>query len=135
MKQIKVKEGDFQHRFLSSTAKYPALIAGVGTGKTLCLLVKLFDYCERYPGTTALIVRKEYTDLKDSTIKDFQNYFSVTVGSDKDYKMPNGSVIMFRHADEIEVLKNINLGIAAIEQAEEFEDEKQFVFILSLIHI
>jgi hypothetical protein len=36
---------------------------------------------------------------------------------------------MFRHAAEIEVLKNINLGIAGIEQAEEFEDDTQFQFI------
>lgn len=92
-------------------------------------MVKVYKYCEDWPGTTALIVRKEFTDLKDSTIKDFQNYFGVTVGADKDYKLPNGSVIMFRHAAEIEVLKNINIGIAGIEQAEEFIDDTQFTFI------
>ena len=105
------------------------MICGVGTGKTLCLLTKIYDYCEVYPRTTALIVRKEYTDLKDSTIKDFQNYFECSVGSDKEYKLPNGSVIMFRHADEILVLKNLNLGIVGIEQAEEFEDDTQFQFL------
>jgi Phage terminase large subunit len=93
------------------------------------MLVKIYDYCERFPGTTALVVRKEFTDLKDSTIKDFDNYFSVKVGSDKDYILPCGSKIMFRHAAEIEVLKNINLGISGIEQAEEFDDDKQFQFI------
>lgn len=127
--QIKVRQGDYQHRFLLSQAKFPAMIAGIGTGKTMCLLTKLYDYCETYPGTTALVVRKEFTDLKDSTIKDFQNYFECTVGSDKDYKLPNGSTIMFRHAAEIQVLKNINLGIAGIEQAEEFEDDTQFQFL------
>jgi len=105
------------------------LIAGIGTGKTLCMLTKIYDYCERYPGTTALIVRKEYTDLKDSTIKDFQNYFECSVGSNKEYKLANGSVIMFRHADELLVLKNLNLGIVGIEQAEEFEDDTQFQFL------
>jgi hypothetical protein len=112
-----------------SQAKFPALIAGIGTGKTLCLLVKMFDYCEKYPNTTALIVRKEFTDLKDSTMRDFEKYFEVKVGSDKNYNFPNGSKLMFRHADEIEVLKNINLGIAGIEQAEEFLDDTQFQFI------
>jgi hypothetical protein len=114
---------------LLSQAKFPGLIAGIGTGKTLCLLTKIYDYCERYPGTTALIVRKEYTDLKDSTIKDFQNYFSCSVGTDKEHKLKNGSVIMFRHADELLVLKNLNLGIVGIEQAEEFEDDTQFQFL------
>ena len=93
------------------------------------MLVKIFNYCEDYPGTTALIVRKEFTDLKDSTMRDFEKYFSVKIGSDKDYHFPNGSKLMFRHAAEIEVLKNINLGIAGIEQAEEFEDDTQFTFI------
>jgi hypothetical protein len=127
--QIKVKQGDYQHRFLLSQNKFVSLIAGIGTGKTLCLLTKIYDYCERYPGTTALIVRKEYTDLKDSTIKDFQNYFECSVGGDKEFKLPNGSVIMFRHADELLVLKNLNLGIVGIEQAEEFEDDTQFQFL------
>lgn len=127
--EIRVKQGDFQHRFLLSQAKFPSMICGIGTGKTMCMLVKLFDYCELYPGTTALVVRKEFTDLKDSTMRDFEHYFGVTIGADKDYTLPNGSKIMFRHAAEIEVLKNINLGIAAIEQAEEFETDEQFQFI------
>lgn len=127
--EIKIKEGMYQDRFLFSESKFPALIAAVGTGKTLCLLTKIYKYCEDHPGTSALIVRKEFTDLKDSTMKDFQNYFNCTIGSDKNYKMPGGSVIMFRHAAEIQVLKNINLGIAGIEQAEEFDDDTQFQFI------
>lgn len=127
--EIRIPAGGYQDLFLSSESKFPALIAGVGTGKTLCLLVKVFRYCEEWPGTSALIVRREFTDLKDSTMVDFERYFGVKVGSDKNYKLPNGSLIMFRHADEIEVLKNINLGICAIEQAEEFDDDKQFQFL------
>jgi hypothetical protein len=95
----------------------------------MLMLAKVMQYCDRWPETTALIVRKEFTDLKDSTIRDFQKYYEVTVGSDKDFVLANGSKIMFRHAGEIEVLKNINLGCAAIEQAEEFSDETQFMFI------
>ena len=127
--QIRVQKGHYQERFLFSKSKFPCLKASIGSGKTLCLLVKIFNYCEDYPGTTALIVRKEFTDLKDSTMRDFEKYFSVKIGSDKDYTFPNKSKLMFRHAAEIEVLKNINLGIAGIEQAEEFEDDTQFQFI------
>jgi hypothetical protein len=36
---------------------------------------------------------------------------------------------MFRHAAELNVLKNINLSICGLEQAEEFENEEQFTFI------
>jgi hypothetical protein len=127
--EIKIKEGLYQDLFLSSVAKFAALIAAVGVGKTLFMLLKVYQYCEQWPGSTGLIVRKEFTDLKDSTMKDFEAYFNVKIGSDKNFRLPNGSMIMFRHAAEIQVLKNINLSIAAIEQAEEFEDDKQFQFI------
>lgn len=105
------------------------MVSAIGTGKTYMFLLKIWRYCKEYPGTTALIVRKEFTDLKDSTMRDFEKYFGVKIGSDKDYEMPNKSKIMFRHAAELDVLKNINLGIAGIEQAEEFEDDTQFNFI------
>ena len=119
----------FQQRFLESEARYPAIVAGIGTGKTYMLLLKIWSFCQEYPNTLALIIRKEFTDLRDSTMKDFERYFQVKVTSDKDYKFSNGSVIMFRHAAEIEVLKNINLSIFGIEQAEEFEDEMTFTFL------
>jgi len=129
MSESKIQLKDYQADFCYTQARYPALVAGIGTGKTMMLLAKIKNFCELYPNSLALIVRKEYTDLKDSTIKDFERYFNITVGADKDYKFSNGSVIMFRHAGEIEVLKNINLSIFGIEQAEEFEDEQQFTFL------
>lgn len=127
--ELKIELKLYQDRFQFSTKKFPCLISAIGTGKTYMFLLKIWSYCKQYPGTTALIVRKEYTDLKDSTMRDFEKYFNVKIGSDKDYEMPNGSKIMFRHASELDVLKNINLGIAGIEQAEEFEDDTQFQFI------
>ena len=84
---------------------------------------------QEVPNNLGLIVRKEFTDLRDSTIKDFETYTGIKVGSDKDVKLPNGSVIMFRHGAELDVLKNINLGWFFIEQAEEFQTEDQFEFL------
>ena len=127
--ELKIKKDNYQYKFLFSEKKFPALIASVGTGKTLCLLTKIYQYCETYPGTTALIVRREFTDLRDSTMKDFEQYFGCKIGVDKEHRLANGSVIMFRHAAEIQVLKNINLGIAGIEQAEEFDNDEQFQFL------
>ena len=90
------------------------------------LLLKIWKFCEEYPNSLALICRKEYTDLHDSTIKDFERYFGVHIDSQKEYHFANGSVIMFRHGAELNVLRNINLSIFAIEQAEEFETDEQF---------
>ena len=95
----------------------------------MMLLAKIVNFCEEYPDTLALIVRKEYTDLRDSTMKDFNRYFGVSVDGNKEYHFKNGSVIMFRHGAEIDVLKNLNLTIFGIEQAEEFESEETFTFL------
>ncbi len=83
-----------------------------------------------FPGSLAMIVRKEFTDLRDSTMKDFETYFpQLKIRSDKNCIMPNGSVIMFRHGAEMNVLKNINLSIFGIEQAEEFLTDEPFIFL------
>jgi hypothetical protein len=119
----------YQERFLYSQKKFPALISAIGTGKTLMLLMKVWKFCEDYPKAIVMVVRKEYTDLRDSTIKDFERYFNVKPDSNKEFRFQNGSVIMFRHAAEVNVLKNINLSMFAIEQAEEFETEEQFVYL------
>jgi hypothetical protein len=106
------------------------MVSAIGTGKTLMLLEKIKEFCENYPNSLALICRKEYTDLRDSTIKDWTRYYpELPVDGNKEVAFPNRSKIMFRHAAELNVLKNINLSIAGIEQAEEFENEEQFTFI------
>lgn len=119
----------YQDHFLFSEKRFPALIAAVGTGKTYMMLLKVWKFCEQYPGVLCMVVRKEFTDLKDSTIKDAEKYFGIKVGSDKDYHFANGSIIMFRHGGELNVLRNINLSGAFIEQAEEFENEEVFTFL------
>lgn len=129
MQEIKIEPKPFQYRFLNSQKRFPAIISAVGTGKTFFLLLKIYNYCQQYPGAVALLVRKEFTDLRDSTIKDWERYFKVPVDSNKEYHFKNGSVIMFRHGAELDVLKNLNLSIFGIEQAEEFDTEEQFIFL------
>src|SRR3990167_8292010 len=120
---------NFQDGFLFSEAQFPAMESAWGTGKSLCLILRVLRLCEQYPKNLALICRKEFTDLKDSTIKDFELYTGLKVGSDKDVKLPNGSLIMFRHGEELNTLQNINLGVCLIEQAEEFDDDSQWFML------
>jgi hypothetical protein len=126
---MEVRINPYQDRFLFSEKRFPAMVSAIGTGKSMMLLLKIWNYCEKYPNSLALIVRKEFTDLRDSTIKDFETYFGKKIDTNKEYKFPNGSVIMFRHGGEIAVLKNMNLSIAGIEQAEEFDTDEVFTFI------
>jgi hypothetical protein len=124
IKKIKLK--DFQDRFVFSKKRYVSMIAGVGTGKSMCLLLKVWRHCEENPGALALVCRRNFTDLRDSTIQDFIRYFGVKPNSDKEYRFANDSVILFRHGDEMDTLKNLNLSLWAIEQAEEFPDDSAF---------
>lgn len=124
-----VKLKKYQDNFLLSEKRYPAMIAGIATGKTYMLLLKAWRHAESYPDSLVLIVRKNFTDLRDSTLRDFERYFGVSVNADKDYKFSNKSRIMFRHGDEMSTLKNVNLSFFGVEQAEEFETDEQFTFL------
>lgn len=105
------------------------MVSAWATGKSLCGILRVLRLCEEYPNNLALICRKEFTDLKDSTIKDFELYTGLKVGSNKDVKLSNGSLIMFRHGEELNTLQNINLGVCLIEQAEEFDDDSQWFML------
>jgi hypothetical protein len=115
----------YQMKFLKSEARYPAMISAWGTGKTMTAILKSM-VMSNYPNNLGLIVRQDFTDLRDSTIKDFEKYTGINVPTNKDVKLPNGSQIMFRHGSELKKLQNINLGWFYIEQAEEFDSDEQF---------
>jgi hypothetical protein len=123
----------FQFDFTYSKEKFPAQVSAWGTGKSWDLITRALIYAEQIPNNLIYILRREWVDLKDSTIKDFESYTDLTVGSDRNVKFPNGSVIMFRHIEELnragKNLQNVNLGAFFIEQAEELPTDREF-FIL-----
>lgn len=138
MPEKRIKMKGYQADFMESTARFPAFISGWGTGKSMfgCCLKPVLE-CQKYPGNQWLIVRKEFTRLEDSTIGDFEKYTGLKVGTDKNVAIRGkdwpenapDSIIMFRHGEQInkvEVLQNMNLGGFSIEQAEEFETDRQF---------
>ena len=114
--------------FFQSKERFPAMVSAWGTGKTMVAILKAMDLSIRYPGNQGLILRKNFTDLKDSTMSDFEKYTGIKVKvQSKSVELPNGSKILFHHADELAgVVQNINLGWFFIEQAEEFDSEEVF---------
>lgn len=109
-------------------ARFPCFIGGWGCGKSLFAILRGLRLSS-IPNSVGLIVRREFVDLRDSTLHDFEEYTGMKVGSDKDVILPNKSKIMFRHGEELNVLKNINLSWFLIEQAEEFDNDEQFNFL------
>ena len=121
----------YQREFLFSTARYPCLKCGWGTGKTMMGIMKIYTLAKMYRDNLLLICRENYTNLKNSTMADFMKYTGqrVKVGA-KTCELPNGTVILFSHADDVAgVVQNINLGGYLIEQAEEFDSADVFTML------
>lgn len=118
----------YQSEFFESQSRYPAFVAAWGTGKTYTALLKAIDISLKYPNNLGLILRKRFTDLKSSTMLDFEQLVQAKIPTSKDFEFDNGSKIMFRHLDEFQsgVVQNINLGWFFIEQAEEFDSSSEF---------
>jgi hypothetical protein len=116
-----------QDGFIFTSARYPAYVAAWGTGKSESAIIKAMDLSESYAGNLGMIFRKEYTDLRDSTVKDFETYTGMSVNSSREVVLHNGSTIMFRHIEELNNIQNLNLGWYWIEQAEELDTEAQYL--------
>ena len=112
-----------QATFIFSPEADVVFVGGVGTLKTSSLIKRGMVLSEESPKNLGVIVRKTFVDLRDSTVRDFELETGIQVSKDtKEAILNNGSVIMFRHGDELPGLKNLNLGWFGIEQAEEFPD-------------
>jgi len=123
---IKLKPA--QDGFIFSEARYPCYTAAWGTGKTMSLIEKVRLAAEEFPNNLIMFLRREFTDLKDSSIKDWNENTGYTVGSNRDAVLPNGTTVMFRHGSELlgNNLNNMNLGGFAMEQGEEFDSDDVF---------
>lgn len=86
-------------------------------------------FSEQIPNNLGIIFRKEYTDLRDSTVKDFEKYTNLKVDSQRNVTLPNGSTIMFRHIEELHNIQNVNLGWFGIEQADELDSDTEFFLL------
>ena len=126
---MEVKLKTWQDKFIFSKSRYPAMYSSWATGKTMCLILRAMLYSEEIPDNLGIIFRKEYTDLRDSTVKDFERYTGLKVDSQRNVTLPNASIIMFRHIEELNNIQNINLGWYGIEQADELDTEEEFYML------
>jgi hypothetical protein len=116
-----------QSDFVMTPARYAAYVAAWGTGKTLAGIGRAMRLSEEYPENLGVIFRKEFEDLRDSTVKDFEKYTRLKVNSSREVVLGNRSVIMFRHLEELNNIQNMNLGWFMIEQAEELPTDDPFM--------
>lgn len=125
---MEIQLNKYQEDFVLSKKRFPCLAGGWATGKTLSAISRAEIYSKGIPENLGCIFRKTARSLNDSTLQDYQKYTGNKVDSNRNYTYPNGSVIMFRHLDEMQSInqQNINLGWFYIEQGEELDSDKEF---------
>jgi len=110
------------------------LIGGaIGGGKTKCLVALVIGYASRYPGSRIYVTRKDATDLKDTTYKDFislcppsmirspKTALADLADMCKDVTFTNGSLIMFRELKDLSGKFGLEVNMVVIDECGEVD--------------
>ena len=133
-----------QREFMLNVGKYPRDIAlyqgGYGSGKTFCGSLLGILFCLKYPGVTGLVGAQTYTLLRDTTLKQYfehldnmgfvEGYHYEYLKSEEILKFKNGSEILFRHLQEPNKLKSLNLAFVELEEMSD-TPESTFKMLIS----
>ena len=121
---------DAQREFLEIPHSYSMDVAvyqgGYGSGKTFAGSLLGILLSLKFPGIRGLVGAQTYTLVRDTTLQSyFEHLDSMGFVLGADYKwisadqkivFYNGSEILFRHFDEPNKLKSLNLGFVEIEE-------------------
>lgn len=119
-----------QREFLEIPHDYSLDVAvyqgGYGSGKTFAGSLLGILLALKFPGIRGLVGAQTYTLVRDTTLQTYFEHldnFGFTEGKDYDWSsslqkltFKNGSEILFRHFDEPNKLKSLNLGFVEIEE-------------------
>ena len=90
-----------QALFHASCANEVRYGGAAGGGKTKAMIMDAFFRTMRHPGTTAAVFRRTYQELEDTDIKEAMSSYPKEIasynGSRHEFKLINGSKILFRH--------------------------------------
>lgn len=127
---MKYKLLDSQRKFLEIPHGYSLDVAvyqgGYGSGKTFAGSLLGILLALKFAGIRGLVGAKTYTLVRDTTLQSyFEHLNNMNLVEDVDYKwisteqkltFRNGSEILFRHFEEPNKLKSLNLGFVEIEE-------------------
>ncbi len=113
---------------------------GYGSGKTFSGSLLGILLCHKFPGIRGLVGAQTYTLVRDTTLQTyFEHLDNMGFMEGKDYEwsasqqkltFKNGSEILFRHFDEPNKLKSLNLGFVEIEEMSDIPYDT-FLMLLS----
>lgn len=114
---------EIPHNYTLDVAVYQG---GYGSGKTFAGSLLGILLALKYPGIRGLVGAQTYTLVRDTTLQTyFEHLEQIGFAEGKDYEwssslqkltFKNGSEILFRHFDEPNKLKSLNLGFVEIEE-------------------
>ncbi len=127
---MKYKLLDAQRKFLEIPHDYSLDVAvylgGYGSGKTFAGSLLGILLALKFEGIRGLVGAQTYTLVRDTTLQSyFEHLDNMKLVEDVDYKwvsteqklvFRNGSEILFRHFEEPNKLKSLNLGFVEIEE-------------------
>lgn len=119
-----------QREFLEIPHEYTLDVAvyqgGYGSGKTFAGSLLGILLCLKFPGIRGLVGAQTYTLVRDTTLQTyFEHLENMNFKEGVDFEWSsslqkltfrNGSEILFRHFDEPNKLKSLNLGFVEIEE-------------------
>ena len=114
---------EIPHNFNLDAAVYQG---GYGSGKTFSGALLGILLTQKFPGIKGLVGAQTYTLVRDTTLQTyFEHLDNMDFIENHDYKwsstlqklsFKNGSEVLFRHFDEPDKLKSLNLGFVEIEE-------------------
>ncbi|MBT5419810.1 MAG: hypothetical protein HOK80_02885 [Candidatus Cloacimonetes bacterium] len=129
-----------QHEFIYSEAKYPALVAGYGAGKTYALCVKALKECGLNAGYTGLLAEPVYPMVKDvlqptfeKVLKDSGFDYSYSA-SDLKYtvKWQGGhAFVLLRSAENYRRWAGLNLAWGGLDEGDLLKTDHAWKMLLS----
>ncbi|MDR1168847.1 MAG: phage terminase large subunit [Heliobacteriaceae bacterium] len=119
-----------QREFLEIPHDYSLDVAvyqgGYGSGKTFAGSLLGILLCLKFPGIRGLVGAQTYTLVRDTTLQTYREHLDnigFVEGTDYEWSaslqkltFKNSSEILFKHFDEPDKLKSLNLGFAEIEE-------------------
>lgn len=109
---------------------------GYGSGKTFCGSLLGILLAIKYPGIKGLVGALTYPLLRDTTLATYLEHLDklgiqyIYLKNENKLVFPNKSEILFRHLQEPEKLKSLNLGFVEVEEMSDIP-ESTFTMLLS----
>lgn len=119
-----------QALFLKDKHKYVAFGGARGGGKSWSVRVKAILLCYNYPGIKIMIVRRTYPELRANHInqmKEMLTGLATYKDSTKEITFPNGSVILFRYAQnekDMDKYQGTEVDVLFLDEATQFLEEQ-----------